>query len=408
MQLLNAIKNRRGFLACCLMFALFYMSHGCYYPYITLYYKQIGLSVQQISVISAIGPCLAMLVQTAWGRFADLRGRRLVLSITLVLSGLTLLLFNVSQTFAFTLFVAGLYVVVSTASLPLTDTIALDYCSASGFRFAPIRLCGTIGFGIMPLFVGGIMARSITNIFPMYCLFCLLAMGACFLVPSTQVKREANANDDKEQKKGKNAILEMLRDPVIQFVLVANFAVSLCMSIVGFLPVYASDMGMSTERTGMLNTISAAFEVPFFLLIDLVLKKRKSENLMLASLGFSFLRMMFAFVGGFFPQQAFYLLGGSQMLHSVSYIMLYYCSAQLIHRHVRDDVKATAQTLVATVSMGISRAIGSLMVGWIGEVVGLQVTYLIFGLLVVVFTLPVYLLYRRMKAAQRLQTVQEG
>lgn len=405
---MEMVRNKRGFLACCLMYILFYMSHGCYYPYIALYYKQIGLSVQQISVITAIGPCLAMVAQTAWGRFADLRGRRLVLCITLLLSGLCLLLFNVNQTFVFTLFVAGLYVVCSTSSQPLTDTIALDYCASSGFRFAPIRLCGTIGFGVMPLFVGSIMAKDITNIFPLYSVFCLMSVAACFIVPSTQVRTDRSVQKDKKQTGSRNAILEMLRDPVIQFILLINFAVNLCMSITSFLSVYASDMGMSTELTGNLNTVSALCEVPFFLLIDRVLKKRRCEHLMLATLLFSCLRMLIAYLAGFFPGQAFYFMSGSQALHSVSYIMLYYCSAQLIHSHVRDDVKATAQTLIATVSMGISRAIGSLIVGWVGESAGLQNTYLLFAVLVAVSSIPVYMLYRRMRGAERLQTVQEG
>jgi hypothetical protein len=145
--------------------------------------------------------------------------------------------------------VAGLYVVVSTASLPLTDTIALDYCSDSGFRFAPIPpvrhhrllhhapVCGRHH--------GQEHHQHFSHVLPVL----LLAMGACFLVPSTQVKRDALAAEEPKQEKGTGAIREMLRDPVIQFVLVANFTVSLCMSIVGFLPVYASDMGMSTERT---------------------------------------------------------------------------------------------------------------------------------------------------------------
>lgn len=395
MRLLELWRNRRGFLACCLLFTLFYMSHGCYYPYISLYYQQIGLDMGQIGVITAIGPFLAMAMQTLWGRLADRRGRKRVLCATLLLSGLCLQLFFLNHSFAYTLLVAGLYVACSTASQPLTDTIALDYCSASGFRFAPIRLCGTIGFGVMPLLVGGLMASRITNIFPLYGLFCLLAALACLATPGSAPAVQAKAARGAF---GQGVIGRMLRDPAVQFVLLLNFAVNLCMSTTSFLPVYASNMGVDTDLTGKLNTISAACEIPFFLLIDWVLRRVRREHAMLATLLFTCLRMGLAYAAGLFPGCGFLLLGLSQTLHCVSYIMLYYCSAQFIHSHVEEGVRATAQTLVAMIAQGFARAVGSIAVGAVGDALGLQNAYLLLAVCVVLLSPPVFWLYRRAKA----------
>ncbi len=388
-------RNKRGFWLCCLMFVLFYMSHGSYYPYIGLYYNEIGLDNRQIGIVSALGPCLAMLVQTFWGRFADRSGRRRVLALTLLLSAGSMLLFYLNRSFGYTLLIAGLYVVCSTSSQPLTDTIALDYCSASGFRFAPIRLCGTIGFGVMPLLVGGLMNRSITNIFPLYAAFCVLAAAASQFVPGAQ--GEGERNKDKPRGAGKGAVRGMLRDPAILFVLLLNLVVNVCLSTTSFLPVYAAGMGMSNQKAGLLNSVSAACEVPIFLCIDRILRRFRREHVMLATLFFTGLRMMFAYLAGLFPQQGFLLLGLSQALHSVSYIMLYYCSAQFIHGRVRPEARATAQTLVAMVASGLAKAVGSVAVGALGDALGLQNAYLCAAGFVALSVLPVCLLYRKVK-----------
>lgn len=388
------LKERRGFIVACLMFMTFYMSHGCYYPFIGIYYDSIGLNMGQIGIISAVGPLLALLVQTLWGRLADRTDRRRVWMLTLALSGLVILLFLLNTSFIYVAFAAGLYVAVSTSSVPLMDTIALDYCQETGYRFSPIRMFGTIGFGIMPLLIGSLVAKDIKSIFGLYSVFCFVSIAVCAFLPRTgqpQPQRMA-----KQAQPGSKKILRsLLKDPVVIFVLLVNFMLATCMSTVTFLPVYASSMGMSTELVGTLNSVSAFAEVILFLFIDALLKKVKGEVLMVASVFFGALRMFLAFVGGYFPQNGYLFLAASQSLHAFSYIMMYYCSARVIHARVAPEVRATAQTLVAMVSMGLSRVVGSLLAGAIGDAVGLQTVFLVFAITSLAGSIPVLLFYRK-------------
>ena len=87
MKLVSYLKSHRQLLAVGAMFALIYMASGAMNPYITLYYKQQGLSTGQIGVISAIGPLATLLLQTAWGRLADRTNRKGVLILALAASG---------------------------------------------------------------------------------------------------------------------------------------------------------------------------------------------------------------------------------------------------------------------------------------------------------------------------------
>ncbi|MDR2515622.1 MAG: MFS transporter [Christensenellaceae bacterium] len=388
--------GKRGFFVACAMYAAFYMSHGAYYPYITLYYKSIGITVEQIGMISAIGPLCALLVQTLWGRFADKTNRRLVWMLTLALSGGAMLLYALNTSFLFVFLLSGLYVLVSTSSQPLMDTITLDFCAESGFRFSPIRMIGTLGFGLMPLLVGGLMQQDLRNIFPIYALFCAVAAAICGFMPKGCEHHAPGRGEKGKAGAEKGRFARIFKDPVVQFILCMNFVLGSCMAAVNFLPVYATDMGVSADLAGKLSTVSAAGEIVLFLVIDRLLKRFRAENVMLSTLFFTAARMLIAYLAGFAPAaSAFAVLCASQTFHSLSFIMLYYCAAQAIHRRVPSDFKATAQTLVSMVSMGLSRVVGSLLAGGLGDAIGLQNTFLFFALFALALFAPAFWLYRR-------------
>ena len=87
----------------------------------------------------------------------------------------------------------------------------------------------------------------------------------------------------------------------------------------------------------------------------------------------------------------------AQLLQSVSYMTNYYCSANLIHERFPEELKSTAQTLLAMVTAGFSRIFGSIVGGYLSEssVLGLQNTFLFFSLFLLAGSFVVLLAYRR-------------
>ena len=137
------------------VFALIYMGNGSFLPYLSLYYMEAGLSTTQIGVITAIGPFASLLLQTAWGRLAD---RKFVLMLALAASGLSALLYLLGTSYPYILGVATLFVLVNMSVLPMSDAMALEFCTNNRFHFAPVRMCGTIGYAIMPVLLGGLFS----------------------------------------------------------------------------------------------------------------------------------------------------------------------------------------------------------------------------------------------------------
>ena len=211
-----------------------------------------GLSTTQIGVITAIGPFASLLLQTAWGRLADRTNRKFILMLALATSGLSALLYLLGTSYPYILGVATLFVLVNMSVLPMSDAMALEFCTNNRFHFAPVRMCGTIGYAIMPVLLGGLFSVHLHYIFPTFCALCLIAAaGTCFF-PKSIAKAPVRAG-----KSSGVRILPLLRDPFVIFLLTANFVISIGICAYTYLPLYASNMGYDNNLCGLLNAVAA-------------------------------------------------------------------------------------------------------------------------------------------------------
>ncbi len=408
MKLIAKLRAHWRLLVVGAVFALIYMSNGSYSPYLQLYYKEAGLTTSQIGVITAIGPFASLLFQTVWGRLADRTNRKFVLILTLITSGLGALLYLLGTSYGYILVVALLFVLFNMSVLPMSDAMALEFCTRNRYRFAPIRICGTIGFAVMPILLGNLFADHLSYIFPTFFLFCLAASMATLFFPSDKsAKQLKTGNAAGSAKPPKAAMKPLLRDPLVIFLLIANFVISIGVCAYTYLPLYASNLGFDNNVCGLLNSIAALSELPTLLVIDAVLKKVKGTHIIVASSFFCGLRLLTTYLAGFCGQATLTMLIIGQLMQSVSYITNYYCSAQLIHERFPEELKSTAQTLLAMITAGFSRIVGSIAGGYLSEpsVLGLQNTFLVFAVFIFAGSFVVLIAYRRQKHTGDAETV---
>lgn len=393
MKLMRLARRHRRLILVGTVFALIYMGNGSYSPYLQLYYKEAGLSTSQIGVITAIGPFASLIFQTAWGRLADRTNRKFVLMLTLVTSALCALLYLLGTSYLYILTVAVLFVLFNMSVLPMSDALALEFCTANRYRFSPIRMCGTVGYALMPILLGTLLASDLRRIFWAFFTFSMAAAVATLFFPAQAQRRAATP----EAPRKKVSLRPLLRDPLVIFLLIANFVISVGICAYTYLPLYASELGYDNNICGLLNAFAAVSEIPSLLLIDAVLKKVKGQHIIVASSFFCALRLFLTYIGGFCGAGALAVLTLAQLLQSVSYITNYYCSAQLIHERFPDELKSTAQTLLAMVTAGFSRIFGSLVGGYLSEssVLGLQNTFLFFALFLLAGSFVVLAAHRR-------------
>jgi len=130
-------------------FALFFGAGGILYPFISLYYEQVGLTGTQMGLLTSLGWTISLLFAPLWGRWGDTARRpKLVLQIALVGSGLSNLFLGLQNTFlTIAIFIAiGSFFDNSLDSLSTTHTLAITDGTKSGF--GSVRLFGSIGWAI--------------------------------------------------------------------------------------------------------------------------------------------------------------------------------------------------------------------------------------------------------------------
>jgi len=376
-----------------MMFIFIYMTVGTYNPYIALFYAEQGLTTGQIGIISSIGPVATILLQTAWGTFADRTSRKGVLCFALIGSAVAASLYLLSASFVYTLIIALLFMIFNMAVEPMAAALGLDFCTKTGRLYAPIRLGGTIGFVLPGFLFAALFSKDLKYVFLIFAILCALSCIATLLFP---LKQEKTAENTAEKGK-KTGMFSLIMDPLVIFLLVSNMVSFMGSSCYTYLPLYAQQLGFDNALCGALSAIAAVPEIALFLLIDKALTRIPPKRMILCALGLQAARLMITYLSGFCGAFTLPMILMGQLLQAFTYLPCYYCAAQLIHERFPANLKSTAQTLLALATTGVGRVMANLVGGWLSEpdVLGLQNTFLVFSVLVAVAVVPVWLLSRR-------------
>lgn len=81
----NDLGKHSAWLRLFLINVSFWVACGSCAPFLSAYYKRIGLSFTQIGVLLAIGPIFAIFIQPLWAMLSDRTGKRKLLLILLAL-----------------------------------------------------------------------------------------------------------------------------------------------------------------------------------------------------------------------------------------------------------------------------------------------------------------------------------
>lgn len=391
------LKKNKDLILVYMMFIFIYMTVGTMGPYIALFYAEQGLTPGQIGIISSVGPVATILLQTAWGTFADRTSRKGVLCFALIGSAMAAALYLLSSSFIYTLVIALLFTVFNMAVEPMAAALGLDFCTKTKRNYAPVRLGGTIGYTLPGFLFGALFARDLKNVFLIYAVLVALSCAATMLYPIKQEKQSPAVTADGK----KVSMFSLIKDPLVIFLLMSNMVAFMGSSCYTYLPLYAQELGFDNALCGQLSAIAAVPEILLFLTIDRALKKIPPKTMIYIALGLQALRLMVTYASGFCGALTLPVLLVGQLLQAFTYLPCYYCAAQMIHERFPANLKSTAQTLLALATTGVGRVLASLIGGWLSEpdVVGLQSTFLFFSLFIVLSIIPVVLLGRKVKTA---------
>ena len=366
-RLSGLTEEKRAGILFFFMNLILYMCFAAFWPYMTAHYANLGIDSGRIGILASIASVATILILPIWSRISDRTGnRRAVLKVIALGSGLTVLLFIVSESFWALFFTLTLFVSFQACFIPLFDAVVITYLTQHQIKFSSIRIGGTIGFALMILIAGYIYAYSSTLTFILASVFFMILFLCVRKIPQIELEK-------KEKKKFD--IRRLFRNKKIIFILFIAFVVQVAQGFYfAFLGVHVQELGYTSREIGMAHLLSVLFEIPVFIVIDRVLK-RFSVITVTIFCGFMVaLRMLLLFAATDMVMVYISMLG-----NGISFIGMYYSCATFINNEMESDLKSTGQSMLALCQMGFGNITGNLLGGYISLYAGTRFAFLYFG-----------------------------
>ena len=365
----NGLEKHSAWLRLFLINVSFWVACGSCAPFISAYYKRIGLSFTQIGVLLAIGPIFAIFIQPLWAMLSDRTGKRKLLLILLALcTAGAYLLYYLGESFAVCLLAVLVVSLFSLALLPLCDALVIDRANAYGFPFARIRIGGTLGYAAMVFGAGMFLEKFDGAQFAVAAVAYLLFAGAVMLLPQGGAREEAAParRGAAPAREGAVPARESIFDTseilfVLALALIESLGLGFCGSFMGS---YAVELGFGSSLIGVLSCISALSEVPILLFAGKLVDRFGEIPLLIFSGVMMSLRLFLTGMG-LVPAMI-----SAQLLQSVTYMTTYICCTQYISKHVRAGKMSQGQSALAIVQSGLAAVASNLFGGMLVDAVG--------------------------------------
>jgi len=376
-----------------LFYFIYFSSVGCFWPFISLFFKKLGFTGSQIGLLMAVGPMVMILMQPVWGIVNDRTpaGYSLVRFVCVgaicVASG-----FLIPESYLFYILLMALFSFFSYAIIPMVDTATIQAVKGTQVNYGQIRAWGSLGFCIFSVLVGQISKYSemgsfyrylhphmdfqiLNNIgglaffIPAYISVMLIAFGLTFTLPKVEKPKQSGRNIGK--------LYVLLRRPRFLVFLITVFFFMLTMNCNSyFFSLYFDGLKGNTGQLGIALSLAALSEVPVFFFASWLLKRLKPLHLLGIAASTAALRWyLYTLVGN--PLMTFPL----QFFHAINFGCYYAGAVHFVDIETPQEWKTTGQTIFWAVGYGLSAIIGSLFGGFIIEKWNVIIMYEILSVL---------------------------
>ena len=330
----------------------FYAGIGAFVPFSALYYDSLGFRGLELGILTSLPAVATALLGPMWGILADTFGvhRQIMRVVLLLAAGIVWALTGITAFVPFMVVMALLAMVI--VPVPsLWDSYAVSAVERGGAPYGVLRIFGSIGFTVMVLIMGRIMADDLSTIF-------LYAYAACFVM-TFLVSLRLPSLGERKPRKLLDGLSDVARNAPYRLLLLVAFLISAGYATVNiYLTLHIQSLDGDTSIAGVAFAASALSELPVIGFGALILKRLGARRVIFIALGVYVLRFTLL---GFTYSTSLVLL--AQVMHGLSFGMFLIASVTLAHRLVGRENAATAQALLAMMSMGMGSISGSFLGG---------------------------------------------
>jgi MFS transporter, PPP family, 3-phenylpropionic acid transporter len=292
-------------------YLFYYAAMAALFPFLVLYYEQLGFSGRRIGLLAGIPPVLTLVGASLWGAAADATQRhKLVLCLAIVgAGGFSLLLSGVATFWGAMLVVVG-FALFAAPIVPLADNSVLELLGDRPEQYGRVRLWGAIGWGAAAPLIGRLVEQGgLRWSFHGY----LALMAACLLVALRLPVARTHLSPPFRQ-----GLQTLLADRQWRLFLFLAFIGGAGLGFVHhFLFLHLADLGASRFTMGLALTSATLSELLFFFFTDRWLRRWGVRPLLIAAMLSSGVRLL-AYSATASP----WLVLLIQLLHGPSFAMM--------------------------------------------------------------------------------------
>ncbi len=358
---------------------------GAYSPYITLYFKELGMTAAQIGLLYSIPQVMRIFGPSAWGHLADVSGRpQVILRVAAVCSliafagmywngggaagasaatiGASGVVPAVSFAWLFAVLVAVHF--FTSAQMPLVEAITLDHVRERPGDYGRIRVWGSVGFIAAVLGLGYLL-----DVLPVewviHVTVALLALVALvsFLIPAPVKHVHEGAAV---------SLRKQLNTRPVQVFLAASMLNAFAhAALYTFFSIYLAQLGYSKSVIGWMWSLGVLIEVGVFQCMPQLMRRFSLETLFFST----FIACALRFVLIAWTAQWWWALVFAQLLHAFTFAIYHASAVGLARQHFGAANQARGQAIYISMSFGLGGFAGAMMSGLLWDWIGPSWTY---------------------------------
>lgn len=348
-----------------------YFAHiGFFNPYLPLWLKDLGYSLQVIAVLTAVQSATRVFAPYGWGALSDRTGERVKLlrySATVALISSLGLWFSLSF---WPLLLVLVVMFIHTSSMMSMSEAAMAHLVSQGGhfdvgRYGRVRLWGSLGFLLTVLAAGAWFERFGIGHFPGWTLATMLAVFLCVWwlpdIKETVSTQQAHI-----------ALWPVLRQaPVLWLFAAVFFHVLAHMGVYIFFSLHLDALGYSKTVIGALWGVSVLMEVLWFFGQGYWLPRFSLTAWLVICAAATVLRM------GLTATSAHWMLGLvlAQALHALTFAGHHSICIALLSHHFPGRLRGRGQALYTVIGYGVPGVVGGVLGGQLSAKLGLAAIY---------------------------------
>lgn len=339
-----------------IVYVALFAAVGAFFPYISVYYRSIGLSLEMVGLLTALNAAAALVAAPAWGTVVDrLRDSRRPLLVAGLSSAAAAALLAVARE-PLVVAVAVALVAAGSAGLgPMVDNRTIELLGDDRDRFGRARAWGSASFIGGSLVVGGLIARTApSGLFLVYVPLLALTGVAAYALLGAGTRRPRTV-----QLGWIDGLAGVLRAPTLGLFFVGSVVLwTSVAALTTFLSVHLIALGADAQFVGLAWAVGALVEVPLMFAFPAITRRVGAEWLLVVgALAFGVRSLGWALVSEPIVLLAFGVAGG------VGFAFIYVGTVTYVARVVPAGVQATAQGIFSGTAFSFGAILGSIVGG---------------------------------------------